>query len=683
MACNAGMASVLARCAAVALALVAGGRVMPVTAAPVPLEIHVDQTAAAAGDGSQARPLTSIEAAQAMIRERHRDSASRAAAITVHIAPGVYRLQRSLRFSTDDSGTPAGPVRYVGAGAQRTILSGAVALGRVATAEAVTAGDALAGLPQAASLRKLPLAGAGAGEGVRRGIDLSRNPHSKDEKTGPPELFVGGVAMQLARWPNEGWARVRAVPAGGAKSGRFVADIPQAARWIGHAHWVRGYFHWDWYDETLPATLTAQAQTRIDLARPTVYGIKEKSRFVVLNEPSEMDTEGEYFADYDAGWVYFLPRAADAAAEVEMSVAEWPLLRFEGASHITLHGLGIEAGRAHGIVVRGGESLVFEACRVANMGNAGIVITGGSGHRVEDSTITDIGTTGLAISGGNRARLIGSGHVVRGNVVQRVGRRVSSGHPGIEIGGVGVRVAENRLQELPHAGIIFPGNDHVIEANELVAICGEASDCGAIYLGRDWTSQGSTVRNNYVHDAPGAYPKASVMGVYLDDLASGVSVFGNVVENVHRGVLVGGGRDNAVVNNLFHRVTEPVSMDARGSHWAARFVVPGGALPAKLKQMPYRRPPWSERYPRLVDILDDEPALPKRNRIENNLLSASGPMALNPVAAMLGTVAGNVEQDTADATEPGAALRLAGASGRIREAIPGWVEIPLPVGADR
>ncbi|MBI4893611.1 MAG: hypothetical protein HY821_23525 [Acidobacteria bacterium] len=38
----------------------------------------------------------------------------------------------------------------------------------------------------------------------------------------------------------------------------------------------------------------------------------------------------------------------------------------------------------------------------------------------------------------------------------------------------------------------------------------------------------------------------------------------------------------------------------------------------RLAAMPYKDPPWSERYPALVNILTDEPAVPKGNIVEGN-----------------------------------------------------------------
>ncbi len=44
-----------------------------------------------------------------------------------------------------------------------------------------------------------------------------------------------------------------------------------------------------------------------------------------------------------------------------------------------------------------------------------------------------------------------------------------------------------------------------------------------------------------------------------------------------------------------------------------------GTLPKRLRAMPYKQPPWSERYPRLTTILADSPGLPSGNIVRRNI----------------------------------------------------------------
>ena len=42
-------------------------------------------------------------------------------------------------------------------------------------------------------------------------------------------------------------------------------------------------------------------------------------------------------------------------------------------------------------------------------------------------------------------------------------------------------------------------------------------------------------------------------------------------------------------------------------------------LPTRLAAMPYKTPPWSQRYPQLLTLLDDEPGAPKGNVVIRNI----------------------------------------------------------------
>jgi hypothetical protein len=74
---------------------------------------------------------------------------------------------------------------------------------------------------------------------------------------------------------------------------------------------------------------------------------------------------------------------------------------------------------------------------------------------------------------------------------------------------------------------------------------------GAFYTGRDWTTQGNVLRNNYIHDLGGGDAKhVNTMGVYLDDCDSGDIIVGKRLLPRGRAIMIGGGRDNPVLNNL-------------------------------------------------------------------------------------------------------------------------------------
>jgi len=126
------------------------------------------------------------------------------------------------------------------------------------------------------------------------------------------------------------------------------------------------------------------------------------------------------------------------------------------------------------------------------------------------------------------------------------------------------------------------------------------------------------IRNNHFHHIRAGGPHGA-NAVYLDDAASGITIRGNGFYKAGRSVFIGGGRDNLVENNIFVECEASVHVDARGLGWMKESVAEGGVLRKRLAAVPYKRPPWSTRYPRLVNILDDDPGAPKGNVVRLNV----------------------------------------------------------------
>jgi parallel beta-helix repeat protein len=126
-------------------------------------------------------------------------------------------------------------------------------------------------------------------------------------------------------------------------------------------------------------------------------------------------------------------------------------------------------------------------------------------------------------------------------------------------------------------------------------------DVGAIYYGRDWTYLDNVFRYNYLHDIQGVGDGAA--GIYLDDCAGGATIYGNVFRNVELGVLVGGGRNSTVENNIFVGCKLSVEIDGRGlvseDKWRGMVY---GPLKQRLEDMNYKQPPYSIRHPELQEL---------------------------------------------------------------------------------
>src|SRR6185503_7330208 len=280
------------------------------------------------------------------------------------------------------------------------------------------------------------------------------------------------------------------------------------------------------------------------------YGYRAGQWYYALNLLAELDAPGEWYVDRGAGVLYFWPPRPGIA---EVSVAA-QLLVVDGAHDIIVRGLTFEAARGDAIAMRGAERVELADCTIRNVGGWAVQIIGGRDDAVSRCEIADTGEGGIRLDGGDRRALVPGHHRASGNHIHHYSRWKRTARAAVELIGVGHEVIGNHIHDAPNVGIAFSGNDHAIERNLIERVCLESNDAGAIAAGRDWTMRGTAIRHNVIRDVRG-FRGAGCNGVMLDDLFSGTAVIGNVFERVSLGVIVGGGRDNAIEGNVFRDCT--------------------------------------------------------------------------------------------------------------------------------
>jgi hypothetical protein len=453
-----------------------------------------------------------------------------------------------------------------------------------------------------------------------------------------PDLLFDDRPLPLARWPNGSFASDLRVVEGALA---YTGERPE--RWLQEKDlWVHGYWFWDWEDWYQRVASLDSRKKLIHLQSPAYHnGYRDGARYFVLNALAELDQPGEWYLDREEGTLYLWPPKSLAAARLAFSMLRDPVVAVRDASRVLLSGLTVEGGRNTGIEITGGEGNVVSACSVRNLGGWGIVVTGGRGHTVERCQVSQVGRGGVLLAGGERTALEPGAHVVVDSRIFDFSRLHRTYMPGVKLEGVGHRVQNNELRDAPHIAIWFRGNDHLIERNEIRNVCHETGDAGAIYVGRDWTERGTVIRHNYIHDVAGL-GEHGCQAIYLDDMASGMVVSGNITRRSRRGILMGGGRDNVVEGNVLMDCTESIFFDNRGlESWRENVTPPDGSLVRLLMRMPIDRPPWSTRHPELRNLLQDDPGSPKNNVIRRNVAYRCPPPNLAREVVRHGTVQDN------------------------------------------
>ena len=570
--------------------------------------------------GTQEAPFATLGRARDEIRRLKREAEIAPGGATVWVRGGIYFLAESFALTEEDSGAPQAPIMYEGYPGEEVRLTG----GRTVTGfQPVTDAEVLERLDPSArgEVHQADL----RAQGVTDFGQMQHRTYRHGPKPAPLELFFNGEPMTLARWPNEGWATIVDVTDQAPDAHQvFTYEGDRPSRWVNAPDvWLNGYWA-NTYAQTYQqmAHIDPQART-IAVKRPDPFSgentLKPKRVWHAANLLEELDQPGEWYLDRETGVLYFWAPSPLGEGEAVVTITQQPLISLQDVSHLVLQGLTIENTRDLALRVSGGEGVVVADCTIRNIGSWAALIDGRD-HQVTRCHLYHLGEGGISFAGGDRRTLTPGGLAVTDSHIHHYQRWVTNCRPAIYVRGVGNLVAHNHIHHAPGSAIFASGNDHIIEFNDVHDMVQEIHDGGAFYMGYDWTQRGHIIRYNYWHDL--GTPDTNPQAVYLDDFTSGVTVFGNVCYRAKRGVLVGGGRDNLVANNILVDCTPAVHVDARGMTWAkGSFDGTDGPLFTRLAAMPYREPPWSERYPELLGYPGETPAVPTGNRIVRNVYS--------------------------------------------------------------
>ncbi len=528
------------------------------------------------GDGTKRKPFNSLEQARDAVRV-WKQGLNKPESATIWLMDGDYIRTNGLTLDARDSGTPTGPVTW------RALHPGKVRLigGQfIRSFESVGEASVRARLPATArdkvrQSKVIPLGSsfpALSSRGFARPITPSH-----------AELFYGGKPMVMARWPNEGaFDKISGFPKDAATADGHHGEIgklqdgffytgDRPSSWQEPTNvWVHGYWAWDWANSYERIAELDEKGKRINTAPPYGhYGYRKGQRIYFVNVLEELDQPGEWYLNAANSTLYFWPPEPDSSKpqrtqpEAIVSLLGEPLLLMNQATNVAIQGITFEASRGNGIEINGGASNLVGGCTLKNLGNYGVRIQGGIGMRVIGCNVFDTGDGGVEAAGGDRNTLTPAGHLVENNHFRGQGRWSKCYVPAIYIQGVGVSTRRNLIHDHPHCAILFNGNDHLIEGNEIHHIALETGDVGAIYTGRDYTYRGNRIINNYIHHTGGV--GMGSMGVYMDDCVSGTEIAGNIFYRVHRAIFIGGGRDHLISNNLFVECDPAVEIDGRGA----------------------------------------------------------------------------------------------------------------------
>lgn len=535
------------------------------------VEIFISPTGNDRNQGTSEHPFKSPERARDAVREMKKTGKQPAGGVIIQLRGGDYIRTKSLEFSAEDSGTKNAPIIWQAYENEKVRFLG----GQIITGFKSVRNKAILSRLNPEARDKVLTANL-------KTLDIRDYGTLKSRGFGRPtvpahgELFFGGLPMTLAQWPNPGqWEHIAGFPKETALDdghGTIIGSLPagfyyeseRPKGWINDGNiWIHGYWAYDWansYERI--AELDPERGFIRTIAPYGHYGYAKGQRICFINILEELDQPGEWFIDQKSGKLYFWPPLPIGSGEVLLSMMEQPFIRIKETNHLIFKNIEFEATRGTAIEISGGEGNLVTGCKIRNTGNWGVILSEGTGNGVQSCDILDTGDGGVSMTGGDRQTLTPGNHFVENCHFQRQGRWSKCYVPAVLMTGVGLRVSHNLIHDHPHCAILFTGNDHLIEYNEIHHIALETGDVGAIYTGRDYTFRGNRIIYNYIHETGGV--GMGSMGVYMDDCVSGTEVYGNIFYKVHWAMFIGGGRDHRVENNLFVDCDPAIRADGRG-----------------------------------------------------------------------------------------------------------------------
>lgn len=562
------------------------------------------------GPGTFERPLKTLAAARDRIRAARRERGSLPeGGAAILLRGGRYAVSETLELTREDSGEEGRPLLIAACDGERPVLDGAAP----ATGWRRHDGDILV-----ADVRTLlpdePQRLAPWGYGIQ------------DDGFAYPDLYENGRAMELARHPNAGYAKILSIDV----TNRLIStELGDLSAWRGeHDVLAQGYWKNYWSDRVVRVTeiLPADGAFRIDLpALGTRPRVGRRCRLV--NALAALDEPGEWYFDRTNRLIYAWPRGPRPVFAI--SRHEKAFIALKGVSNVVLRGIVFEGGRGGAVSMEDCSDTVFEGNVVRNFGRSGVHA---SGRRLlfADNVFHTFGGGALSVKGGSRKTLEASEIVVRNNEFSDIERRWRTYRPAVHADGVGITIARNHFHDAPSSAIRLEGNDHLVASNLVEDCVLESDDQGAIDIYANPTYAGNRIIGNVWRriGRGGPMMHAGQAAVRLDDFISGVEISGNRFVDcghwkVFGAVQINGGRHNTVVSNLFEKCRKNVSNQKRSdAKWRARLSDTSCRVGRNLAAAHVDRPPYSERYPDLKNILDW-----RGNTITNNW---TGPLPYVP-----------------------------------------------------
>jgi len=543
--------------------------------------------------------------------------------INIYIEPGRYELKREIKLSGKN-------IKFIGKG--EVILTGSV---KIDIDKGISNGKGIRTYNiKEMNLPEIKPIGGGPYRDYWFDYETMK-PHLEDEVMGI-NLFNNNKMMPVSRYPKEGFLKIKEVcgetvlrePYGkidGCSEGYFIPEDDIVYSWKDEKNAVLvGYWRYDWAMQRQRIESINDGVIKLDEPY-SCFGYAERGHFYGINLKSALTEEGEWCFDHENGILYVIPFKEQK--EFTVAVSE-RIFDMDGCENIGFENITFEETQKAPVYMENCKNIKLCGGTIRNTGSWAVIGKNCYDTVIRDFKIYATGGGGISLDGGDRNTLTASGNIIKNNEIYDTGYWHRVYTPGIRISGCGTTVKGNKVHDVPALGMLFHGNNHIFEKNDICNACYESNDCGGIYAGKDWSCRGNVIRYNYFHDMPG-YNNSGCIGLYFDDAFSSAEVYGNIFENIRTGILIGGGRDFKVYSNTFINCGG-ISVDDRLDNWGKHSIA---TLEKYLNTVDYKSEIWQKAYPELTDILTQNIEFPEGIVIYDNISTGEKVLGLSGKSA--------------------------------------------------
>jgi hypothetical protein len=394
---------------------------------------------------------------------------------------------------------------------------------------------------------------------------------------------------------------------------QITAPNSHMSRWRASEAMYYGLGYYSWSGSHCQITSIDPTTSSLVMGNTPTYGMRVGQPFFVYNLLEELTAPGEYFIDTVNARIYLRPNGDIPPSEILLSTLKLPIVQMQNCSQITWDGITFEVACDRLVYATGCQSVAFKNCEFRNSGGYALIL-GGSMNLVQSCDFRNLGKGGVWAAGGDRTTLTPSGTIIENNEFQYFSRLFWTYQPAINIRSLtdtyynpdcmGITVQHNNIHHCPQVCLLFAGNNHTIQYNNIHDVAQWTSDAAAIYCpGRDWSMQGNLIQNNLIRNCGGPLG-VWVSGIYIDGAGSGVKIQGNILYKAGAlcAIQHNGGRDILTQYNICYGHWYGIDISNYAFTYANN--IPGDTwnLLDRLLHNNYQSAPWSIAYPNVAQI---------------------------------------------------------------------------------